>query len=153
MPSINELKNIKKTSNLFKKKDYRPWTESTQLLKKEELIEDIKIKKTEYDSKIPLDLEKIWRHLYGAKKIILEQIINNIEEKNKDYCITYPLNTSQLEKITSLPANTIRSNFQRLKKEGLILFYERKPGVGGFARYQISYSLYNFFSEKFLIKK
>lgn len=158
MPSINDIKQPNKKSNIFIKKDFRPWTENTQSSQEEESIE--KTQKSSITTSIKVSniedcssLDKIWRHLYGAKKLILEQIINSIEEKNKDYCITYPLSTKQLEEITSLPVNTIRSNLQRLKKEGIIIFYERKPGIGGFARYQISFSLHKFFTEKFLTKK
>lgn len=161
MPSINDFKEAKKNSSLFKKKDYRPWNEDVQLPHNKNDSKEIK-KTSKNNSKVEeiithelnsLDLERIWRHLYGAKKILLEQVINNIEEKNQAYYITFSLSTKQLEKTTSLPANTIRSNFQRLKKEGLIFFYERKPGIGGFARYKIPKSLYEFFSKKFSTNK
>ena len=136
MPSIKDLKN--KKNKIFEKKDYRPWTEKGDSIKSnEEIIIDT------------TELEKIWRGLYGAKKIILNIILNNIEEDYNDYLVTNAITTNKLVNESSLPINTIKSALHQLKQNNIILNYENKPGKGGFARYQIPKNIYGYFINKY----
>ena len=136
MPSIKDLKN--KKNKIFEKKDYRPWTEKGDSIKSnEEIIIDT------------TELEKIWRGLYGAKKIILNIILNNIEEDYNDYLVTNAITTNKLVNESSLPINTIKSALHQLKQNNIILNYENKPGKGGFARYQIPKNIYEYFINKY----
>lgn len=158
MPSITDLKKLKKTK-IFEKKEYRPWDEKSAIslsqntnnsvLKNENLEVNTKLKDHNTDNLNSVNLEKVWRYLYGAKKVIFEQILKNIEETHEQHVITYPLTTPEIATDTLLPQNTIRSATQRLKKEGLIFFHEKKTGKGGFARYSIPLDVYKFFIKKF----
>lgn len=152
MPSITDLKNTKKTNKLFKKKEYRPWddpninetkTQNTVTILQNQLVIE---EKSNFSD---LQLEKLWRYLYGAKRSVLQTILNNIEETHINYVITKSLTNEQLMLESSLPSNTIKTSIQQLKKENLILNYERKPGKGGFARYKIQKSVYKYFISKF----
>ena len=145
MPSITDLKKTSKSNKLFEKKEYRPWgiedsapplNKDNQAKQIEEKIEDI-------------ELEKTWRCLYGAKRILLELILKNIEETHKDHVITEAITTNQLASASSLPINTIKTSLQKLKQHNLIINYETKPGKGGFARYQIPKNIYEYFVKKF----
>ena len=139
MPSIKDLKN--KKNKIYEKKDYRPWTEKGDSIKSNEEININIIDTTE--------LEKIWRGLYGAKKIILNIILNNIEEDYNDYLVTNAITTNKLVDESSLPINTIKSALHQLKQNNIILNYENKPGKGGFARYQIPKNIYEYFINKY----
>lgn len=164
MPSITDLKNIKKTNKVFKKKEYRPWnseddkkvaTSISRIIEsKDEVIPISKTTKNKVETIsnvnfIDIELEKTWRCLYGAKKILLELILKNIEEIHDNYVITSAITTNQLISDSSLPANTIKTSLQQLKHDTLVLNYETKPGKGGFARYKISKNVYEYFIEKF----
>lgn len=155
MPSIDDIKKTKKQSSLFKKTEYRPWSthhkESVKLdMQKNNGISD----KTPEDNVLnSYDLEKIWRYLYGAKKLLLKIIVNSIEENNDHYVITYPLSSQRLSEETTLPINTVRSASQRLKHDKIIFYYEQKPGRGGFTRYKIPVRVYKYFLEKFSVKE
>lgn len=148
MPSITDLKNIKKTNKVFKKKEYRPWSEKNDVPILE--IETLKSKETLIiDTTNFVELEKIWRGLYGAKKTLLKIIFQNIEETHDNYFITKAITTSQLMTNSSLTSNTTRTTMQQLKHSGLILNYETKPGKGGFARYKIPKNVYEYLIEKY----
>lgn len=150
MPSITDLKNIKKTNKLFQKKEYRPWShENKNETSITKTIEKSQKKISLQSNFTDTDLEKIWRRLYGAKKTLLEIILNNIEEKHDHFVITKAIMVSQLVTNSSLPTNTIKTSLQQLKQDMLILNYERKPGKGGFARYKIPKNIYNYFINKF----
>jgi hypothetical protein len=148
MPSITDIKNIKKPSRLFEKREYRPWSDSSDSSTLG-ISQNINKPVIEPNVHTPYELEKIWRYLYGAKKVLLKEVINNIEEKCSDHVITSALNARQLSTNTSLPINTIRSAVQRLKQDGIIFYYEKKPGRGGFARYLIPVAIHSFFQKKF----
>ena len=142
MPSITDLKNTK--NEVFKKKNYRPWTEKENTEKRNEKI-NISIIDTP-------ELEKIWRGLYGAKKNILNILLNNIEENHDNYLVTNSITTNKLVIESSLPINTIKSTLQQLKHLNIILNYENKPGKGGFARYRIPKNIYEYFINKYSSK-
>jgi hypothetical protein len=148
MPSITDLKNIKKTNKIFEKKEYRPWNEKgdVPMLKNETSKSN---KELNVDSLNSIELEKIWRGLYGAKKTLLNIILQNIEETHDSYVITKTITNSQLITNSSLPSNTIKSAIQQLKNSYLISNYETKPGKGGFARYQVPKNVYEYFVEKY----
>ena len=149
MPSIKDLDNIKKPNKTFEKKGYRPWDIKNDTLQNESSNNYSQIS---VESNVEsFDLEKIWRYLYGAKKDVFSEILKNIEEIHDSHVITHSLTANQLTSNTSLPQNTIRAAIQRLKKDGLLFYYEKKPGKGGFARYLIPVHIYNYFTEKFSI--
>jgi hypothetical protein len=146
MPSIKDMDKLNKN---FKKKEYRPWS------KKENETSSVSLKdnKSQLNNDTKEDeLEKIWRYLYGSKKIILEYLIQNINETKNEYVVTSPITTNQLNVDSSLPENTIKASIQQLKGSSLISNYETKPGKGGFARYKISIEIYKFLVEKFSSK-
>lgn len=149
MPSITDLKNIKKTNRVFEKKEYRPWDNKNDAPKLDSNLN----KDSTIDNNSPTELEKVWRGLYGAKKTLLNIILQNIEEKHDSYLITQTITISQLMTISSLPANTIKSALQLLKNNNLISNYENKPGKGGFARYKISKNIYEYFTQKYSSSK
>ena len=168
MPSITDFKNTKKINKLFKKKEYRPW--GTVSEKKSSTSSSEKIRSgnnnSHYTEEIEgnlqilpntsftdAELDKTWRCLYGAKKTLLEIIINNIEENCDSYVITSAITTNQLLLESSLPVNTIKTSLQQLKHSLLISNYETKPGIGGFARYKISKDVYKYFVKKFSSNK
>lgn len=165
MPSITDLTTIRKTNKLFKKKAYRPWgdddkknsePDSPEITKSKNidvvLLKDQQNKVTVTPDSYPIDmeLEKIWRCLYGAKKTLLNIILQNIEEIHDTYVITSAITTQQLMLRSSMLANTIKTSLQQLKQDSLIFNHETKPGKGGFARYKISKNVYEYFIEKFL---
>jgi len=164
MPSITDLKNIKKPNKIFKKKEYRPWGEEDEKKSALAPLSEVKFKNENLTSSEPIknkvkpiskapsidaELEKIWRCLYGAKKTLLELIYKDIEETHDSYVITNAITTNQLILDSSLPINTIKTSLQQLKKDSLISNYETKPGKGGFARYKIYRNVYEYFIEKF----
>ena len=168
MPSITDFKNTKKINKLFEKKEYRPWgtvgekksyTTSSEKIRSEnnkshhseEIEGNLQILPN--NSSTDSELDKTWRCLYGAKKTLLEIIINNIEENYDNYVITSAITTNQLLLESSLPINTIKTSLQQLKHNLLISNYETKPGIGGFARYKISKDIYKYFSKKFSSNK
>ena len=148
MPSITDLKNIKKPNKVFEKKEYRPWDEKNDIpLSKSN---PLKVnKESNVDNSSPVELEKIWRGLYGAKKTLLKIILQNIEETHDSYIVTKAITISQLLTASSLPVNTIKAALQLLKHSDLISNYETKPGKGGFARYQVPKRVYEYFIEKY----
>ena len=164
MPSITDLKNTKKINKIFRKKDYRPWniqeekqspltpsekieSKNNNILSSEQIESNLQILTTACSTDI--ELNKTWRCLYGAKKILLKIIIKNIEEDCGSYVITSAITTSQLFQDSAIPINTIKTSLQQLKHSLLISNYETKPGIGGFARYKISKDVYEYFIEKF----
>jgi hypothetical protein len=161
MPSITDLKNIKKTNKIFKKKEYRPWAGEEENKPTNKIIESkekssVSLDKLKNNKEIiqhehflEIDLEKTWRCLYGAKKTILGIILTHIEETQNEYVITNAITTNQLILDSSLPANTIKTTLQQLKQDYLIVNHETKPGKGGFARYKISKNVYEYFVAKF----
>ena len=164
MPSITDFKNTKKINKLFKKKEYRPWGTGSENQSTTSSSKTIKSKNnnshsSEENESTPqtlpstcftdVELDKIWRCLYGAKKNLLEIIINNIEENYDSYVITSAITTNQLLLESSLPVNTIKTSLHQLKHNLLISNYETKPGIGGFARYRISKDVYEYFIKKF----
>ena len=167
MPSITDFKNTKKINKLFEKKEYRPWSTVGEKKSSPPSSEKIRSKNNSHHSEeieenlqiLPnnsptnAELDKTWRCLYGAKKTLLEIIINNIEENYDSYVITSAITTNQLLLESSLPINTIKTSLQQLKHNLLISNYETKPGIGGFARYKISKDVYKYFSKKFSSNK
>lgn len=157
MPSIIDFKNIKKTNKVFKKKEYRPWGVEEELIsplsktiKSENKNPSPKTTKTpSCSSSTDIELDKIWRCLYGAKRTILEIIIKSIDEEHDNYVVTKAITVNQLFLTSSVPVNTIKTSLQQLKHTFLISNYETKPGRGGFARYKISKNVYQYFIEKF----
>lgn len=147
MPLITDLKSIKKTNKVFKKQEYRPWDEKDILISKNESLKSDK--ELNVDNINSVELEKIWRGLYGAKKTLLKIILQNTEEIHDGYIVTKAITISQLMTNSSLPANTIKSALQLLKNSYLILNYETKPGKGGFARYKIPTKVYEYFVERY----
>ena len=147
MPSITDLKSIKKTNKIFKKQEYRPWDEKDIPVSKNEPLK--RDKELNVDNINSVELEKIWRGLYGAKKTLLKIILQNTEETHDGYIITKAITISQLMTNSSLPANTIKSALQLLKHSNLISNYETKPGKGGFARYKVPTKVYEYFVERY----
>lgn len=148
MPSITDLKNIQKPNKVFEKKEYRPWDDKNDIpiLKSKPLKVN---EESNVDNSTPVELEKVWRGLYGAKKTLLKIIIENIEETHDSHIITRAITISHLMTTSSLPVNTIKSSLQLLKHSDLISNYETKPGKGGFARYKVPKKVYEYFIEKY----
>jgi hypothetical protein len=148
MPSITDLKSTNKKNKIFKKKEYRPWGDknSDPILENEVVNIEKELNVNSFNS---AELEKIWRGLYGAKKIILNIILQNIEETQENILITKAITIKALLSDSSLPINTIKSALQQLKSSNLISNHETKPGKGGFARYQVPKKIYEYFTKKY----
>jgi hypothetical protein len=94
-------------------------------------------------------LEKEFRGLFGAQKIILQHLLTLGEERIDEYVITKSISMDEFALACQLPPNTIKTMLQKLKHKNLILRYENKPGRGGYARYRIIKIVYDFFVEKY----
>jgi len=167
MPLITEVKT--KKGNKFKKKNYRPWDiglsgdSDEKLFKDNELITEVvdevkkrhaivsktngnTIQKDESNFSV-LELERIQRNLYGAKKDVFIYIIQQVDINNKNEVISRPITLEQLINKLGLPANTIKGALYQLKKEELLFNEEYKPGRGGYATYRINKEIYLFFEK------
>lgn len=138
MPLISDGIKNKNKSTFFKKATYRPWdnSETDASEKKLSLVD----KKKTYKKDIAV--EKLCRHLFGAKKVLLVYMLENIEETNNGMVITNNIVTSDIIKSSNLPTNTIKKSIQQLKEMSIISTYDQKPGRGGFARYFLSKEVY-----------
>lgn len=172
-----DKKNIEKTK-IFKKKAYRPWdndlSDYTTITPVKE-IDDEKFLPEDKDNKknladdeldneiakvssasvplfsnqsLELNLEKELRNLYGAQRIIIKYLLNQIEETANEYVITENISMEEFVSACNLPPNTIKGMLQKLKLKKLLESYENKPGRGGYARYKFAMEIYTFFSKK-----
>jgi hypothetical protein len=99
------------------------------------------------------NLEKEFRRLFGAQKTILQHLLTLVEERSDEYVITKSITMDEFALVSNLPANTIKAMLQKLKQKNLLLKYENKPGRGGYTRYRIFKSVYNFFMERYFPEK
>ncbi len=95
------------------------------------------------------DLEKESRRLFGAKKIILQYLLQHIEETHNEYVITKAITMDECTLNCKLPPNTTKATLQKLKHRNLLETHENKPGRGGYARYKFSKNVYKFFIGKY----
>ncbi len=94
-------------------------------------------------------LEKEFRRLFGAQKIVLQYLLTLAEEKYEECVITKSVNMAEFTLACNLPPNTIKTMLQKLKHKNFLLRHENKPGRGGYARYRIVKRVYDFFVEKY----
>ena len=182
MPLISELHKTEQKSKLFQKKPYRPWdsellttdnhviikdddkedlvstnrTITTQLIQDKTYNKRSDINGTSILSAVndhSINLEKELRNLYGAQKIVIQYLLEQIEENNNEYLITKNISMNEFISTCNLPSNTIKGMLQKLKLKGLITTYENKPGRGGYARYKFMQEIYAFFSKNLHISK
>ena len=107
-----------------------------------ELVDNINTQSTTY---LPeLSLKKELRNLFGAQKIIIKYLLEQIEENNNDRLITKGISMDEFTLACKLPPNTIKGMLQKLKAKKLIYTYENKPGRGGYARYNFTQEVYSF---------
>lgn len=173
MPLISELLPKKQESKLFQKKTYRPWDEDLHTtpdlstLNDEEpqlthnnitntdqtpIVQSVSVIKNSTSSNLDLhddpDLAKTLRGLFGAQKIIIRCLLNNIEENLEECVITKNICIEEFALECSVPQNTIRAMLQRLKHKKLLHTYENKPGRGGYTRFKIDKNIYLLLSAK-----
>lgn len=167
MPLISDIDKNKTLKARFQKKSYRPWddalpknnnqidsTISQNLLSDNKnfkdnidqntvLIDDINVA---FPSYLPeLNLKKELRNLFGAQKIIIKYLLEQIEENTNEYLITKGISMDEFTLACKLPPNTIKGMLQKLKAKKLLDTYENKPGRGGYARYNFTQEVYSFF--------
>lgn len=97
------------------------------------------------------DLEKKFRGLFGAQKIILQYILTLIDDKLAEYVITASVSMDEFIIKCNLPPNTVKTMLQKLKHKNLLQTYEYKPGRGGYAKYKLPLEVYDFFMKKYRI--
>lgn len=155
MPLISEIEK-NKTKNSFKKRAYRPWddTPNTELSNhnntsdsKEKL--DFHKKDDSLVSFSEEELKQESRQMFGAQKIIMQFLVNNIEDKHTEHVITKSITIDEFSSACQLPSNTIKSTLLKLKNKRFFVTHENKPGRGGYARYKFLFSTVNFFSKSF----
>ena len=173
MPLITDLLHKKEGSKLFQKKTYRPWDDelimsssqininddSSEALASEDKNIDAS-KENDIDTTIAADqlkinqiscqdLEKEFRGLFGAQKIILQYVLKLIEDRLTEYVITKSISMDEFTIECNLPPNTIKTMLQKLKHKNLLETHEYKPGRGGYSRYKIPNDVYNFFTKRY----
>lgn len=174
MPLISDIDKSKKTNSRFQKKSYRPWDDELPQNNKQNNSTIQQLSSTDKDyinpSKIEftnsnidqnmhlvdisppfttclpeLNLNKELRKLFGAQKIIIKYLLEQVEENNNEYLVTKSIAMEEFTLACKLPPNTIKGMLQKLKTKKLIYTYENKPGRGGYARYNFTQEVYLFF--------
>lgn len=153
MPLISE---IDKNKSPFKKRAYRPWddtpnTEIPNHNNTDDSKEILNFHKKD-DSLVSFseeELKREFRQMFGAQKIIMQFLVNNIEDKHAEHVITKSITIDEFSSTCQLPSNTIKSTLLKLKNKGFFVTHENKPGRGGYARYKFLLSTVNFFSKSF----
>lgn len=173
MPLISDFEQSKKNKKVFQKKAYRPWDSYYELNVAERLITlgdnndtiktselhidydttNVSIKdslqsKTTNICALTFNLEKELRHLFGAQKIIIQYLVQQIEENYEEYVITRSISTEEFTAKCNIPANTVKGMLQKLKSKKLLETHENKPGRGGYARYKFKREVYDFFLQR-----
>jgi hypothetical protein len=169
MPLISDIS--KKTKTRFQKKSYRPWDDELSEVENSKIddnpnklsnktnIESDRTNEASYNKANQssllskdngnyfdtLDLKKELRNLFGAQKIIVQYLLNQIEENDNEYFFTKAISMDEFTTECKLPQNTIKGMLQKLKNKRLIEAYENKPGRGGYARYKFNKIVYSFF--------
>lgn len=176
MPLISDI--TKKTKTRFQKKSYRPWDDKLPAIENSK-IDDNHDKlsnntisqntKSDYNNEVSYnkinqndvlpegsvndidipDLKKELRNLFGAQKIIIQYLLNQVEENDGEYFFTKAISMDEFTTISKLPPNTIKGMLQKLKNKKLLEAYENKPGRGGYARYKFNKTVYSFFIKIF----
>jgi hypothetical protein len=165
MPLISDIKKDKEKSKIFKKKSYRPWDENelssfhniiTTIGESDDnisLMDTDKVFIHSTTTHSPLDnfseqnLKKELRNLFGAQKIVMQYLLNQIEEANDEFVVTKCIVINEFSTMCKLPSNTIKSTLLKLKSKGLLETYEKKPGRGGYARYKFTQNIFTFFTK------
>lgn len=155
MPLISEIEK-NKAKNSFKKRAYRPWDDSPNTEPaNHHNTDDNKEKLAFYkkdDSLVSFseeELKKEFRQMFGAQKIIMQFLVNNIEDKYDEHVITKSITIDEFSSTCQLPSNTIKSTLLKLKNKRFFVTHENKPGRGGYARYKFLLSTFNFFLKSF----
>ncbi|WP_218460243.1 hypothetical protein [Rickettsia sp. TH2014] len=161
MPLISEIEK-NKIKSPFKKRAYRPWddTPNTELSNHNNTDSINKKSKStalkKNDSLMSFSeegLKKEFRQMFGAQKVIMQFLVNNIEDKDSEYAITKSITIDEFSSACQLPSNTIKSTLLKLKNKHFFVTHENKPGRGGYARYKFLLDTVNFFSKSFTQNK
>lgn len=155
MPLISEIAKNKIKSS-FKKRAYRPWDDvpntelsnhnnNDNIKKKSDLLK----KDDSLVSFSEEELKKEFRQMFGAQKVIMQFLVNNIEDKHAEYVITKSITIDEFSSACQLPSNTIKSTLLKLKNKHFFVTHENKPGRGGYARYKFLLGTVNFFATSF----
>jgi len=164
MPLISDVNKKKDNTKKFKKKSYRPWDIYENSNKEEIIVDDHQNNKvtttneileentipisTKDNSFLEPQFEKLWRDLYGGKKILFLYLLHNIEEETENILITKSIILDDLSHELKLPYNTVKAYLTTLKKINLIGLEENKRGRGGYVRFNIKRHIYSFFIKK-----
>lgn len=163
MPLISEIEK-NKIKAPFKKRAYRPWDDAPNTeMSKHNNTDNIK-DKSESESEVlkkddnlvcfsEEELKKEFRQMFGAQKVIMQFLVNNIEDKHSEYAITKSITIDEFSSACQLPSNTIKSTLLKLKNKHFFVTHENKPGRGGYARYKFLLGTVNFFSKSFTQNK
>lgn len=156
MPLISEIEK-NKAKNSFKKHAYRPWDDAPNTEPSNHHNTDNSKEKLDFykkdDSLVSFseeELKKEFRQMFGAQKIIMQFLVNNIEDKYDAHVITKSITIDEFSSTCQLPSNTIKSTLLKLKNKRFFVTHENKPGRGGYARYKFLLSTFNFFLKSFL---
>lgn len=159
MPLISEIEK-NKIKGSFKKRAYRPWDDTPNTeLSNHNNTDNIKEKSDVLKKDGSLmsfseeELRKEFRQMFGAQKVIMEFLVNNIEDTHAEYAITKSITIDKFSSACQLPSNTIKSTLLKLKNKHFFVTHENKPGRGGYARYKFLLDTVNFFSKSFTQNK
>ena len=166
MPKISDTKI--KTSKKFQKKEYRPWDapevkkdfveKVPKLVKEVVLTKPINLVDSEPSEKNKLDtvylganikqsLEKVKRGLFGPQEKTLKYLIGKIESEDDHFHYISPVYYSEASEELDVTIYSMKANFNKFKKLGLIELVEFKPGRGGYCFFRISKKVVDFFSD------
>lgn len=123
---------------------------STEKIKNETSKEEDSIthKSEILDNLITKDLEKFYRGLYGAKKIVLQSILDDMSYNEDGFGFSHPIFYNEFSLSIKIPVNSIKGALQKLKQAGILEIYDSKPGRGGYCCYKIREDIIMFFKNK-----
>lgn len=173
MPLISNQIKKNEPSKHFQKKTYRPWDEDSLITDNSKVSDKVihnttisninhynvnddsnlstQVKDLEEKQQLVIfDYKKELRNLFGAQKLILQYLLNQIEEEHDGYIITKPIYMSELIESCKLSINTIKGTLQTLKARKFFETHENKQGRGGYARYKFNKEVFTFFSNNLI---
>lgn len=136
---VSDNKEITKTNLLSNEKV------KNRTSKKEDIITH---KSGNLDNIVAKDLDKFYRGLYGAQKIVLQSILDDMSHNEDGFGFSHPLFYNEFSLSIKIPVNSIKGAIQKLKQAGILEIYDSKPGRGGYGCYKIREDIIMFFKNK-----
>lgn len=143
MPLIDDLLELQEKRKKFTKNTHNPWGEEGRA---SNVVGEILSNNLKDENEV--DLEKIYRNIFGVQKNVLIHILRSIEKYDETYGISSPISTQDLSLLLKSSKKTIQSSLYKLKKAGLVESYEKKTGRGGYACYKVKKSFSEFILSK-----